>query len=117
GKRAPGKVSAVFLWHWGNAPYAYYSNHLMTQVMERLGATNVQGEPPKGMESADSSVITMETLLRLNPDVIISFKGDAGPFTKHPAWNRLKAVQSGRAWRVSDQYIMSHGPIARRQVL
>ena len=84
--------------------------------MERLGATNVQGEPPKGMESADSSVITMETLLRLNPDVIISFKGDAGPFTKHPAWNRLKAVQSGRAWRVSDQYIMSHGPIARRQV-
>ncbi|HEP9230673.1 ABC transporter substrate-binding protein [Pseudomonas aeruginosa] len=117
GKRAPGKVSAVFLWHWGNAPYAYYSNHLTTQVMERLGATNVQGEPPKGMESADSSVIAMETLLRLNPDVIISFKGDAGPFSKHPAWNRLKAVQSGRAWRVSDQYIMSHGPIARRQVL
>lgn len=117
GKRSPGKVSAVFLWHWGNVPYAYYSNHLTTHIMQRLGAINAQGDPPKDMESADSAVMTMETLLRLNPDVILSFKGDDGPFVNHPAWKRLKAVQNGRAWRVGDQYVMSHGPIARRLVM
>lgn len=49
GEHASGKVSAVFLWHWGNVPYAYYSNHLTTQIMGRLKATNVQGEPPHGI--------------------------------------------------------------------
>lgn len=114
---APGGVSAVFLWHWGNVPYAFYSHHLTAHIMERLGATNIQGDPPPGMESADSSVITMETLLRLNPDVILSFKADDGPFASHPAWSRLKAVQNGRAWRVGDQYVMAHGPMARQMVL
>ncbi|WP_179404968.1 ABC transporter substrate-binding protein [Burkholderia guangdongensis] len=116
-KRAPGGVSAVFLWHWGNVPYAYYSNHLTAHIMQRLGADNIHGSPPKGRASTDSSAMTMETLLRLNPDVILSFKGDDGPFASHPAWKRLKAVQTGRAWRVGDQYVMSHGPIARELVL
>ncbi|MBQ1784517.1 MAG: ABC transporter substrate-binding protein [Gammaproteobacteria bacterium] len=116
-KQTDGNVSAVFLWHWGNVPYAYYNNHLTPQIMVRLGATNIHGEPPQGMASIDSAAMTMEALLRLNPDVILSFKGEAGPFVQHPAWQRLKAVQSGRAWRVADHYVMSHGPIARRMVL
>jgi len=116
-RRAPGGVSAVFIWHWADVPFAYYSNYLTTQIMQRLNARNVRGDPPEGIAGSDSAVISMEDLLRLNPDVILSFKGDDGAFVQHPAWQRLKAVQTGRAWRVGDQYIMAHGPIARKMVL
>lgn len=116
--KAPKGVSVVFLWHWADVPYAFYSHHLTTHIMGRLGAANVQGDTPTPqLKSPDSAAITMETLLRLNPDVIISFRGDDGPFPNHPVWSRLKAVKNGRAWRVGDQYIMSHGPIARDMVL
>ncbi|MDQ7727783.1 ABC transporter substrate-binding protein [Halomonas sp. SpR8] len=116
-ERAPGGISAVFLWHWGDVPYAFYSHHLTGHIMTQLGATNIQGNPPRGMAPADSSAISMETLLRLNPDVILSFKADDGPFVSHPAWPRLKAVRNNRAWRVGDQYVMPHGPLARQMVL
>lgn len=116
-QQAPGNISAVFLWHWGDVPYAFYNHHLTTHIMNRLGATNIQGDPPIGMEASDSVVITLESLLQQNPDVILSFKADDSEFTTHPGWMRLKAVQNGRAWRVGDQYVMSHGPLARRMVL
>jgi len=116
-QRAPGGVSAVFLWHWADVPFAFYSNYLTTEILQKLGARNVRGDPPEGAAGSDSAVISMEDLLRLNPDVIFSFKGDDGAFVQHPAWQRLKAVQTGRAWRVGDQYVMAHGPIARNMVL
>jgi len=116
-QRAPGGVSAVFLWHWADVPFAYYNNYLTTEILQALGARNVRGDPPEGTAGSDSAVISMEDLLRLNPDVIFSFKGDDGAFARHPAWQRLKAVQTGRAWRVGDQYVMAHGPIARNMVL
>lgn len=116
--RAPGGVSTVFLWDWADVPYAFYNHYLTTQIMGRLGATNVQGDSPTPeLELPDSAAISLETLLRLDPDVILAFKGQDGPFASNPVWSRLKAVRNGRAWRVNDQYVMSHGPLARDMVL
>lgn len=117
-ERAPGGLTVVFLWHWADVPFAFYDHHLSTHIIARLGATNVQGaSPTPQLASPDSAAITLENLLGLDPDVIISFKGDEGPFVDHPIWPRLKAVKNGRAWRVGDQYVMPHGPIARDMVL
>lgn len=116
--QAPGGVTVALLWHWADVPFAFYDHHLSTHIMGRLGATNVQGaSPTPQLASPDSTAITLESLLSLDPDVIISFRGDDGPFVDHPVWPRLKAVQNGRAWRVGDQYVMPHGPIARDMVL
>ncbi|MFD2110577.1 ABC transporter substrate-binding protein [Thiorhodococcus fuscus] len=116
--KAPGGVSAVFLWDWADVPYAFYNHYFTTQIMDRLGATNVQGDSPTPeLQMPDSAAISLETLLRLDPDVILVFKGEDGPFADHPVWPRLKAVKNGRAWRVNDQYVMSHGPLAREMVL
>ncbi|THF61510.1 ABC transporter substrate-binding protein [Pseudothauera nasutitermitis] len=117
-RQAPGGVSVVFLWHWADVPFAFYDHHLTTHLLGRLGAVNLQGaSPTPELRSPDSAAIGMEALLALDPDVIISFKGDDGPFVDHPVWPRLKAVNNGRAWRVGDQYVMPHGPIARDMVL
>lgn len=116
--KAPGGLTAIMLWHWANIPYAFYDQHLTINIMQQLKVKNAMGTSPYlNMKKPDSAVISMETLLKLNPDVIISFKGDDGPFMPHPVWQHLKAIKNKRAYRVNDQYVMSHGPIARDMVL
>lgn len=117
-QQAPGGLTAVFLWHWADVPYGFFDHHLTMQLMQQLKVKNLLGASPQpDIKKFDSAPVTMETLLKLNPDVILSFKGEAGPFISHPAWQQLKAVQNGRAFQVSEQYVMPHGPIARDMVL
>ena len=86
--------------------------------MTELGVTNSIGASPRPeIKKFDSAPISMETLLKLNPDIIISFKGEDGPILTHPVWPKLKAVKNKLAYRVGDQYVMPHGPIARDMVL
>ncbi|KZN33821.1 hypothetical protein N475_19820 [Pseudoalteromonas luteoviolacea DSM 6061] len=110
--------SVVFLWHWSDVPYAFFDHHFTVEMMTALNAKNSVGASPQpNLKKFDSAPISMESLLELNPDVIISFKGEPGPFKSHPVWQQLKAVKNGRAFRVADHYVMPHGPIARNLIL
>lgn len=111
-------LSVVVLWHWSDVPYAFYDHHLTVALMSALNAKNSVGRSPQPeIKKLDSAPISMEALLKLNPDVIISFKGESGPFKNHPVWQQLNAVKQGRAYQVADHYVMPHGPIARKLVL
>ncbi len=117
-QQAPGKVSAILIWHWADTLYAFYDHYLTTDIMARLKVKNVMGATPTpALKKPDSTVLSMEKLLRLNPDVILSFTGDDRPISYHPVWQKLKAVQNKRVYRINDQYVMPHGPIARDMVL
>lgn len=116
--KTAGNLTVAMLWHWGDVPYAFYDHHLTINIMNELNVTNSIGSSPQpDIKKLDSAPISMEKLLKLNPDVIISFKGESGPILNHPVWSKLKAVKNKRAYRVSDQYVMPHGPIARDMVL
>jgi iron complex transport system substrate-binding protein len=117
-EKAPGGLSVVMLWHWGNVQYAFFDHHLTVEIMRTLGITNSFGESPnKNIKKMDSAPLSMEALLKLDPDIIISFKGEDGPVLNHPVWSRLSATINGRVYRIGDQYVMPHGPIARDMVL
>lgn len=117
-QRAPGGVNAVILWHWADIPYGFYDHYLTTQILTALKVNNLVGaSPTPSLKKPDSTVISMEALYAMNPDVIISFKGERGDFAYHPVWERLAAVKNQKAFRVNDQYVMPHGPIAREMVL
>lgn len=117
-QKAPGGLSVVMLWHWGNVQYGFFDHHLTMEIIRSLGVTNSLGESPTpAIKEMNSAPLSMEALLKLNPDVIISFKGEDGPILNHPVWSRLSAVKNNRAYRVNDQYVMPHGPIARDMVL
>ena len=117
-EKAPGGLTAVMLWHWGNVHYGFFDHHLTTTIMQELGVTNSIGASPNlKLRKIDSAPISLEALLKLDPDVIISFKGEQGPVLNHPVWSKLKAVKNNRAYRVNDQYVMPHGPTARDMVL
>jgi iron complex transport system substrate-binding protein len=111
-------LTVVMLWHWGNVQYGFFDHHLTVKIMKELGLTNSIGASPNPkIKKMDSAPISMEALLKLDPDVIISFKGEDGPILNHPVWSKLKAIKNQRAYRVGDQYVMPHGPIARDMVL
>lgn len=117
-QKAPGEVSAILIWHWADTLYAFYNHYLSTDIMQSLKVENAMGRSPTpALKKPDSSVLSMERLLRLNPDVILSFTGDEAPISYHPVWQRLKAVQNKRVYRINDQYVMPHGPVAREMVL
>lgn len=118
GEKAPGQLSAVFLWLWADVPYGFYDHHFTVQMMKALQVNNLIGASPQPeIKKMDSSPVSIEALLKLDPDVIIAFKGDNGPVFNHPAWARLQAVKNKRVYRVGDQYVMPHGPVARDMVL
>lgn len=80
-EKALGNLTVVMLWHWGDVPYAFYDHHLTTKIMTELGVTNSIGTSPKPeIKKLDSAPVSMETLLKLNPDIILSFKGKTGQF-------------------------------------
>lgn len=113
--QAPGGQRALFLWIWADTPMAYYSDsHLTPELMTALKADNLMGSDPDGRKA---HVLPMEQLYQLNPDVILLFQGDSGPLPFHPVWPQLNAWKNKRIWRVSDQYVEPHGPIARELVL
>lgn len=117
-EKSPGGLTAVFLWHWADVPYGYFNQHLTMHIIKQLKVKNLIGDNPNpDIKKMDSAPVSMETLLKLNPDVILSFKGEHGPILNHPVWSKLKAVKNRRIYRVSDQYITSHGPVARDMVL
>ncbi|MCV6588165.1 MAG: ABC transporter substrate-binding protein [Marinobacterium sp.] len=113
--RAPGGQRALFLWIWADTPMAYYSDgHLTTELMAALHAENLMGADPDGRKA---HVLPMEQLYQLNPDVVLLFQGDSSPLPFHPVWPQLNAWKQNRIWRVSDQYVEPHGPMARELVL
>lgn len=109
---------AVLIWQWADTLYGFYDHYLTTDLMAALNIRNAMGRSPTpALKKPDSSVLTMEKLLRMNPDIILTFTGHDNPVSQHPVWRQLKAVRQQRIYRVNDQYVMPHGPNARQMVL
>lgn len=118
GRRAPGGASAIFIWHWADTLWAHYDHHMTATLMRALKVRNALGPSPHPRQmNPHGKAISMEQLLRLNPDFIFSFQAGDAPIRAHPVWPRLRAVQRRQAYRVGNQYAEVHGPLARDMVL
>lgn len=117
-QEVPGELSAVLLWDWSGTLFAFYDHSFSVEIMKNLKVKNLMGpSPTPTLKKPDAGLISMEALLALDPDVIIVFKGDNSPINPHPLWQRLSSVKNNRVYQVADQYIMPHGPLARKLVL
>jgi iron complex transport system substrate-binding protein len=64
------------------------------ETIEFLGARNVAGERRGGLAQ-----VSLEQVLRWNPDVIVSIDRDFAENVRHdPAWSSIAAVQAGRVY-------------------
>lgn len=118
GARAPGGVSAVFLWLWQDTPFAYYDHVMPASFLGPLKATNAMGaNPTPELTENFGGPVSYEDLLAMDPDVLIIYRAEGNAYPDHPALRRMRAVREGRAWHVGYQYSQPAGPVARDIVL
>lgn len=115
--RAPGGVSALFVWSFYDTLYGYQDNLLPSEFLPLLGATNVLGHAEGGDPIQAFVPLELEDLLTLDPDVFFLFVSHGEEPRDVPVYERMRAVTEGRAHLVSDHYSQSTGPIARGMVL
>lgn len=98
----------VFFQFWNGPIYTINHRHLINQVITLCGGQNV---------FADLSVLTprvsLETVLDLNPDIIIA-SGEAGETSMWleawTAWPELKAVRQHQLYTIPPHLILRHSP-------
>ncbi|MBJ7312497.1 ABC transporter substrate-binding protein [Rugamonas sp. CCM 8940] len=119
--RAAGRQrpSYLFLWGSGDAPWAFYNEHMTSAIVNGVGAVNAAGANPTPAVADNTAFeMSVEAMLAADPDLIFVY--DYGPnrrFERNPLWARLKAVKNRRVVYVKDHWIESHGPVARQVVL
>lgn len=111
--KAPGGVSALFVWSYYDTLFGYQTNLLPSEFLPLLKADNVLG-----MGDVDEAVqafvpLEAEDLVSLDPDVFFLFVSHGEEGKANPAYAQMRSVQNGRAWLVGDHYSQPTGPIAR----
>jgi len=116
--KAPGGVSALFVWNWEDTLYGYYDHYMTVSLQKALNADNPFGASPTPHTNKPfGGPISYEELLSYDPDVLFIFRSPGQDVASHPVYERLKAFKNNRIWRVKHQYPEVHGPIARELVL
>lgn len=116
--KAPGGVSAMFLWYWEDTLYGYYDHYMTVALQKALKSDNPYGASPTPHTSKPfAGEVSFEELLAYDPDVLFIYRAPGQDIARHPVLERLSAYKNKRMWRVKDQYAESHGPIGREMVL
>lgn len=117
-EKAPGGISAMFVWMWQDTPYAYYDHPMPASYLGALKARNVMGANPNVMMKENFGVpLSFEDLLTKDPEVLIMFRAEGNEYPNNPVFQRLKSVKNSRAYHVGYQYSQPTGPLAREIVL
>ena len=114
--KAPGDVSALFVWSYYDTLYGYQTNLLPSEFLPLLKAENVLG-----MGEVDDAVqafvpLEAEDLLSLDPDYFFLFVSHGEEGKTNPAYAQMRSVKEGHAYLVGDHYSQPTGPIARELV-
>ena len=93
-------------WHiWDSPLITIGAGSYMTQLVEAAGGRNVYGELLDV-----SPQVSMEDLLRRDPDVILAGPEGAERVAADPSWRRLRAVRTGRVVIVDPAIVGRQGP-------
>lgn len=116
-KSKPGQ-SAIFMWVYGDAMYAYYTEGIQGSFLQFLNTKNSMGSNLNALIDKHDIArpIDPEELLELNPDVIFSFRSEGNTYKNNPVFSKINAFKNNRAYHVGLQYTQPHGPIAREMI-
>lgn len=101
-----GLPPRTVFWHVWDAPIITIGGgSYMTELVTAAGGRNIYGDMPDV-----SPQISMEDLLRRDPDVILAEPNAAKRLAADPAWRRLRAVRTGRLLAVDPELVGRQGP-------
>ena len=88
---APRPHPTVFWKAWDAPLLAIGGGSFMTELLEIAGARNVYGHIP-----SPSPQVTLEDVVRRDPDIVLAGANSSRTFRTNPAWRALRAVREGR---------------------
>jgi iron complex transport system substrate-binding protein len=91
GRPRPAKPPTAFWLIWETPLYTIGGGSYMSELVEAVGARNVFGDL-----QAASPQVTMEELVRRDPDYILTGPVGASHIRTAPAWRAVRAVREGR---------------------
>jgi ABC-type Fe3+-hydroxamate transport system substrate-binding protein len=90
-RTAGGKRPTVFLPAWEQPLMTLGSGSFLSELVEIAGARNVYADRPE-----PSLTVSMEDVVRRDPDVVLTGPVSAARISADPAWRVLRAVREGR---------------------
>jgi len=103
GERA-GRLPArprVFVEIWNDPLMTAGSTSLVHELVERAGGRNLYGDL-----AASYPTISLEDLVRRNPDIVLLTTLVPADLTQRAGWDRLKAVQKGRVYQMDPDLLV-----------
>jgi ABC-type Fe3+-hydroxamate transport system substrate-binding protein len=76
---------------WDSPVIAIGGGSFLTELVEIAGGTNIYGDDPR-----PSLDVTIEDVVRRDPDVVLAGPESAARMRAAPAWRALRAVREGR---------------------
>ncbi|WP_321417497.1 molybdate ABC transporter substrate-binding protein [uncultured Methanomethylovorans sp.] len=103
-------------WMWGDVYGTAGKTSTANDLIERSGGINVIDEWDNSSKNTEHPVLNLETLLKLNPDVIYMWynanldpqnitSGDNVNGIDFSDWSQLDAVKNGRVYEFSDHFV------------
>jgi ABC-type Fe3+-hydroxamate transport system substrate-binding protein len=87
----PARTPRVF-WHvWDSPVYTIGAGSFLDELVEMAGATNVFHDL-----TAASPTVTMEEIVRRNPDYVLAGPAGAATIRSSAKWQAVPAVRAGR---------------------
>jgi iron complex transport system substrate-binding protein len=81
---------SVFVYTWGRPIITVGRDHFLSELVQIAGGTNVYADRPGG-----STTVSMEDVVKRDPDVILVSPAGAADIRRDPAWNAVRAVRAG----------------------
>lgn len=90
-RTAGGSRPSVFIPAWEQPLMTLGSGSFLSELLEIAGARNVYGD-----RAEPSLTVSMEDVIRRDPDVVLTGPNSAARIRNDPAWQALRAVREGR---------------------
>ncbi len=105
--RIPEKKRKSVYWEVWNSPYmSAGGSSFINEIITISGGKNIFA----GIRDQDYPVVSEESILASNPDVIILPYGDINECSARTGWNYTAAVKKGNVFNVNDDLFSRPGP-------
>lgn len=92
-RRVPPRV---FILAWDQPPMTLGAGSFLSEIVSRAGGVNVFGDDP-----ASSFVVSIEAVVRRDPDLVLLTGNEASDWARRPEWQVVRAVREHRFVRIT----------------
>lgn len=96
-----GRPRPTVFWHaWATPLITIGGGSFLNDIIDAAGGENIYGDSPD-----PSPQVSLEDVIRRDPDIILALPNTAARLRQDPRWRALRAVREGRVLAVDSAYV------------